>query len=730
MAKAVADVTGENQGGFGSDGSDVMGFSGLHDLGVGYMPSLGNFPLFPITSCPNNDPKSCKFDRMQRSVSYRNDSVKARPGYFGIELDNGVFAEMTVTNHTALYRFVFEQTPADQSFGTVIYAGLEDLHSATINGFVSVNERSGRIVGNGTFLPSFGQGQYHAHFCADVGGADVIDTGVAPRPFSGDRAAGAWVQLASGKEVLVRVGLSFISSQQACKNAESEIVDFDFAKTATAAHKAWEDKFSVLEINTDGASEEMLTIFWTGVYRSFISPQDYTGENPLWNSDEPYFDSWYCIWDTFRTTHPLLVLLDQEAQTRMVRSLIDIYRHEGRLPDCRMSFCKGFTQGGSNADVVLADSMLKGISDNVDWNAGLEAVLADALEETRAWRVEGRGGVNDWKEYGYLPVDKSRGYHISRAVEYAYDDFCIAQMAKMLNNRIANEMLNRSHNWENLFNQDTRSPLPEVPAEEPGEGHVAGEDTGFTGFLQPRNKDGSFAYQDPALCSPLLNPNGCFLDYKTAGETYEGSVWLYTFLSSPSDMETVIWKLGGDVTFVRRLDYFHESGLLYFGDEQSFLTTYLYHYAGRPGLSGQRVRTYIPSIFNTSLNGLPGNDDSGAMGAFTALTMLGLFPNAGQDVYFIAPPFFKALSLKNKSTGMIATIKTVNFDGSHGQNLFIQSATLNGKPWTKSWLRHSFFLEGGTLELVLGPLESTWGQRLEDRPPSSGRDGSWEFMSA
>lgn len=208
----------------------------------------------------------------------------------------------------------------------------------------------------------------------------------------------------------------------------------------------------------------------------------------------------------------------------------------------------------------------------------------------------------------------------------------------------------------------------------------------------------------------LSNPGG--------GETYEGPVWLYSFFA-PGDMATLIETLGGPDTFIRRLDFLHDSGLLYMGDEQSFLKIFLYHYAGRPGLSAKRARSYVPSQFNDTLGGIPGNDDSGAMGSFQALTMLGIFPNAGQDVYFITPPFFREVSIRNGQTGKTATIRNINFD-KEGENIYIQSAKLNGQTYSRNWLQHKFFLEGGILELTLGPEESTWGTRQEDVPPSLG----------
>jgi putative alpha-1,2-mannosidase len=233
--------------------------------------------------------------------------------------------------------------------------------------------------------------------------------------------------------------------------------------------------------------------------------------------------------------------------------------------------------------------------------------------------------------------------------------------------------------------------------------------------------NGTFGYQDPIYCSPLLNFTGCYLN-PSGGETYEGPVWLYTFYA-PGDMASLIATLGGTDEFLARLNWLHESGILYIGDEQAFLTLFLYHYAGRPGKSAERAHQYIPSLFNDTIAGIPGNDDSGAMGSFEALVMMGLYPNAGQDVYFIIPPFFEEVSIRNQQTGRTATIRNINFDPGFG-NIYIQSATLDGLPYERNWITHSFFREGGVLELTLGPVESEWGTREKDVPPSLGPFGN------
>lgn len=192
-------------------------------------------------------------------------------------------------------------------------------------------------------------------------------------------------------------------------------------------------------------------------------------------------------------------------------------------------------------------------------------------------------------------------------------------------------------------------------------------------------------------------------------------------------MQTLISLLGGPTNFVTRLDYLHDQNITYIGNEPAFLTVFQYHYAGRPAKSTSRVRTYIPDYFSPTPAGLPGNDDSGAMGSFVAMAMMGLFPNPGQSVYLLTVPFFESVSIVSPLTGKTATLKTVNWaqyntanatGSAAGGNGFIQSATLDGKPYTKNWIGHDFFTEGRELVLVLGKEESEWGTKSEDLPPS------------
>lgn len=599
FVSAVADVDGENTGGFSTDGSNITGFSALHDSGTGGNPSLGNFPIFPQT-CPSDDINSCKFPIGARATLYKNDSIVAKPGYFGVTLVNGIKADMTVSKHAALYRFDFSaSTTGNKSSDAVISLDLTDLWASRQNASITIEAEDGgksaRMKGNGTFLPSFGAGSYVAYFCLDLAGATVRDSGVWVNDRAGTEPkniyvtrgfnlfyleAGGFVRFKGPltDPIAARMGISFISTDQACQNAEDEIPDFDFDGLIKSAQDAWRKQLAPISMESGGVDNEFLVSFWSAVYRTMISPQDYSGENPHWTSAEPYFDSFYCIWDMWRVQLPFLTIVDPLQQSRIVRSLLDIYQHRGWLPDCMMSTCKGWTQGGSDADNVLVDAYVKNLTD-IDWELAYEAIVNDAENEPLEWSIEGRGGLASWKRLDYIPYldfdpngfgTNSRS--ISRTLEYAYNDFNLATLAGGLGKDTQMKYLARSSNWQNLFRAEQTS-------------SINGTDTGFTGFFQPKYLNGTWGYQDPIACSPLAD--FCSLT-SNPSETFESSAWEYMFFV-PHDIRKIIGLLGGEETFLKRLDFFHTSGLADIGNEPVFLTVYMPHYAGRPGLSAKRA---------------------------------------------------------------------------------------------------------------------------------------------
>ncbi len=349
MAKAVADTNSQsNQGGFTLDGSPISGFSMMHDSGTGGQPSLGNFPLFPYKACNGSDIDGCNFPKKERVRygGFQNNSVVAKPGFFGVTLDTGIKTEMTTAHHTALFKFTF---PSD-SDKPLILQDLSDLSdSRQDNGTINVDASTGRITGSARYLPSFGSGNYVLYFCTDFKGGQMIENGI----FVNSRASsdvknltisrsinnyplpgGAFVRFADASSpVLARVATSFKSSDQACANAEAEIPGYDFDSLTAAATEEWRAKLSSIQVSTAGVDKSYLINFYSSMYRIMINPQNYTGENPLWSSDEPYFDSFYCIWDLWRSQLPFLTLIDPHAVSQMVRSLIDTYKHLGWLPD-------------------------------------------------------------------------------------------------------------------------------------------------------------------------------------------------------------------------------------------------------------------------------------------------------------------------------------------------------------------------------------------------------------
>lgn len=314
MAKAVADTnSGSNQGGFTLDGANVTGFSLMHDSGTGGSPSLGNFALFAYSGCAGRDVNNCVFPKISRAAlgAFNSQTVVSEPGYFGITLDSGIKTEMSSTQHASVFKFTFPASGGNDTDGQpVIFQDLTDLSdSRQDNGTIAVDPSTGRITGSAKFVPSFAQGTYVLYFCTDFSGADIVDTGI----YANSRASadvknltisrsingfplpgGTFVRFESGTSaVSVRSATSFISSERACAYAESEIADFDLDAVRTSARDIWTEKLGLISLDATGVNESFVTNFFSGYYRTMINPQNYTGENPLWASNEPYFDSFY-----------------------------------------------------------------------------------------------------------------------------------------------------------------------------------------------------------------------------------------------------------------------------------------------------------------------------------------------------------------------------------------------------------------------------------------------------
>jgi predicted alpha-1,2-mannosidase len=478
--------------------------------------------------------------------------------------------------------------------------------------------------------------------------------------------------------IQAKVGISFISAEQAKQNVTREIPAWNFATVHSAATALWNTELSKLHLS--GESDSQRRQLYTAMYHIMLMPTDRTGENPDWQSTEPYYDDYYAIWDTFRTSNPLLTLISPDRERDIVRSLIDIYRHAGYMPDARSGNDNGRTQGGSNANVVVADAYVKGLK-GIDYQTAFAAMVHDAEVPPADAQKEGRGGLKDYNEKGYITLADERAG--SRIAEYSYDDFAISEVACGLGKtKEAALYASRAHNFENLWDKNMT-------------------EEGFKGFLRPRNPDGSWA-------APYLVVRGTWPDF-----FYEGDIWTYS-IYAPQDMHHLIEMAGGNKEFIRRLDWIFLRRHFDVTNEPGFLIPMLYNYAGRPDKSVDIVHMILEKAFTDTRAGIPGNDDSGAMSSWLIFSTLGVFPVAGQDVYLIGTPSIPDASL-SLGNGKSFHIVAKNLDPD-GLNRYVQSATLNGVDLPNAWFRHAQIKDGATLVLTMGSAPSHWGTKTP--PPS------------
>jgi predicted alpha-1,2-mannosidase len=664
---------------------DIRGFSQTHVSGTGGGAKYGNILVEPTTGVV----------APMDSASPRADE-KASAGLYQVTLARyNLGVDIAASRHSAIYRFHYPAgAQANLLFDVAhcLYSGgigREEQALATYDvKILSPTEVAGStsVTGGWNKQPN----NYTVYFFArtDMPAATSSKwTGSYPRLENEHSdhpipAGGAWFTFgpATGKPVLMKIGISFVSIEQARRNLEAEIPGFDFEATRMAAVAEWNRALATVELK--GESSEQAQVFYTALYHTMLMPTDRSGENPLWKSGEPYYDDYYAIWDIFRTSGPLLTLIAPERQTAIVRSLVDIYRHEGWLPDARSGNYNGRTQGGSNAEFMITDAYLKGLK-GIDWKTAYAAEVNDAEVSPADHFKEGRGGLDDWHKRGYVSIegsDRSGSVHM----EYAADDFEIALLAKGLGKQDDYEKYRaRSANWKNLWDADFTV-------------------DGFKGFIRPRHRDGSWLEPFSAMMSGSWNGN----------TFYEGNSWTYsTFV--PQDVPALIRMSGGAQTFVDRLDAFFAVPERYdVGNEPGFLTPYLYNWAGRPDKTAAHVRAIIAASYHAGPTGLPGNDDSGAMSSWYAFGQMGIFPNAGQDLYLIGSPAYPETKL-HLAGGKTFTIEA---RGVSAENIYVGSATLNGKLLNRAWLRHAEIADGGRLVLTMSAKPGNWAQH--DLPPA------------
>jgi predicted alpha-1,2-mannosidase len=502
--------------------------------------------------------------------------------------------------------------------------------------------------------------------------------------------------------VTSRVGISFISYQKACNNLDAEIpADASLQTLVSAAKTAWNGEiFS--KITTSSTNASSLALLYTNLYGMNLIPSNRTGENPGWDSTEPYYDDIFTFWDLFRCSTALTHILNPVAYEEQIRSLIDIWRHDGFLPDARSSNFNGRTQGGSNADNVLADAYVKGVRGSINWVDGYAAMVTNAETVPKdnndpispdSSNKEGRGALPDWLKYGYITPTYNRA--VSRAVEYSANDFGLSQVAAGLGKTAdAEKYLKRSRNWRNHWNPATTA-------------------HNHSGFVVPRLANGSFVTQDPLSCG------GCYW----GDAYYQGLPWEYS-MNAHHDASTLITLVGGADRFVDRLDLMFQPGVVDSGtifnpaNEPSFTTPYLYNFVGRQYLAVQRARNVAKSLYSTSANGLPGNSDAGAMQTWLLWNIIGLYPLTGQPTFLVGSPWFADLAI---DLGTGNTLKVTTSGGSEDA-FYVQSLKVNGEKWEKAWVTWTdVFANGGTLEFELGREAVRWDKGPPPPSPAGGQ---------
>ena len=645
MCKPGPDCTIKPNAGWAPMPEVVTGFSQTHVSGTGGGQKYGNILIQPFLG---NQPS----EQLRVSEDFSL-------GYYATTFENGIRTEITTSERCTFYRIHFPSNgslfidathylgknpiPDQREQQQFVGAEVEVVSDYEVRGFSRI--RGGWNNGDA----------YTVYFCL-----------MSDKPFSSAEDKGNATLRFSDTLLNIKVGISYVSTQQAKRNISS----CDFDTQLNLLRDSWDKLLSRFDVK---GTEVQKRMFYTALYHTLIMPVDKSGENPKWR-ETPYYDDYYAIWDTYRSSSPLITLLDSKREVDIVNSLLNIYKREGYMPDARSGDCNGRTQGGSNAEVMIADAFVKGL-EGIDYEYALEAMLKDAEADPGAdHEKHGRGGLR----VGYLPYGIDRAG--TRTIEYAYNDYCIAEVAKGLGRQdVYAHYLKQSGNWRNLWRSDY-------------------EWDDVKGYIMPRDAQGRWLDSVPWGHSKVFHPTIPYTPVTKVAPWY--LPWWSTFfyealsaeysLSIPHDVPGLIEACGGAETFRKRLDLFFDRKRYNVGNEPSFLTPCLYHWIGRPDLTSDRVRQIITENYNDTPDGLPGNDDSGSMSSWLAFHMLGLYPNAGQSYYLLHAPLLPAwtLQLDNGKT-LCGTLK--------GKGTHFEKVTFNGKVLEDARIEHAELMQGGEL---------------------------------
>ncbi len=675
----------------------IVGFSHTHLNGTG-VGDLYDIMVQPLTGTPLWQPGDAAKPRSGYRSSFSHETEKASPGYYGVKLDDyDVNVELTATAHVGFHKYQFPKTDSayvlfdldhtldkKRSYWSckIIAAQMRQVDAYTIEGYRILTgwARLRKVY----FVAKFDQPIQQSFF---VNGRKVFP-GVNLVNGNSSKAAFRF-NSNEGSVVKMKVALSATSVADAYKNLTAELPGWDFISTVAKAKTAWNNVLSVIDADGTDAQKQ---IFYTGLYRNFIQP------NNLANADGTYSGtdfttrkandgthySTFSLWDTYRATHPLYTLTAPQKDAAFINSMLRQYDTYGYLPIWQLWGDENYCMIGNHAIPVIADAMLKGIK-GFDYEKAYKACVASSTTDHPG------APFSVWDKYHYFP-ENIQSQSVSLTLEIAYDDWCVLQMAiKLGKTEDVKFFARRVANYKNLYDAKT-------------------------GFFRAKNDKGEWI-------SPF-NP----LQYGGNGGNpfTEGNAWQY-FWYVPQDMTGLISLTGGETNFNAKLDSMftlqakdsdvngNASGFIgqyAHGNEPSHHVAYLYNYSGQPWKSQFYVHKILTELYDETVTGLSGNEDCGQMSAWYVFSAMGFYPvNPASGLYVLGSPLLSNAVIK-LANGKKFTIKVNN-----AGKAYISSVKLNGKPYTKAYIRHNDVEAGGILEFVMGDEPNKeWGTGKEDRP--------------
>lgn len=653
--------------------STIAGFSHTHLSGTG----AGD--LYDISFMPVTLPYKEAEQPLGIHSKFSHQDEKAEAGYYSVLLkDYQIKVELTATDRCGIQRYTFPEAQAaiflnlrkamNWDFTNDSY--IEQIDSVTIKGYRMSDgwARDQRLYFCTRFSKPF-QKMTLDTTAVTKEGKIIGNSTIARFDFN----------VKAGEQILVTTALSGVSMEGAIKNIKAEVPENDFDKYLSQTQQKWNQQLGKIEIESnDGDTKK---IFYTALYHSMLAPTIYSDvDGTYYGPDKKIHqaEGWtnystFSLWDTYRASHPLFTYTEPERVNDMVKSFIAFYEQNGRLPVWNFYASETDMMIGYHAVPVIVDAYLKGIGD-FDAKKALEACVATAnLDHYR--------GIGLYKQLGYIPYNVKDEYNnenwsLSKTLEYAFDDYCIAEMANKLGeNKIAEEFYKRSENYKNLYN----------PA---------------TSFMQPRDDKGQFI---PNFKADEYTPH-----------ITESNGWQY-FWSVQHHIDRLITLVGGKERFTQKLDSmftYHPAdkdelpifstgmiGQYAHGNEPSHHVIYLYNKVGQPWKTQQYAAKVLHELYHNTPAGLCGNEDCGQMSAWYVFSAMGFYPvNPVSGQYEIGTPLFPKMKL-HLSNGKTFTVIAKEVSPT---NIYIQSVTLNGKPYNQSYITHEQIMNGSTIEFEMG----------------------------